>query len=131
MESIRPKVNGNGDDLISGDELTECGKKAADFVGISDSSQEFLYNFGVKYWHIVDGDENGSLDFDEFRFTMAAFAVTDAGVALAAYDKNDNSILDEEELTQKNGFFDFVGEVAEQRGMNPHDLQQTWLDAQG
>ena len=62
---------------------------------------------------------------------MAAFAATDAGVALAAYDKNDNSILDEEELTQKNGFFDFVGEMAEQRGMNPHNLQQTWLDAQG
>ena len=125
--------NGDGDDVITGEELTECAHRAADFVGMSGSSQQFLYNFGVKYWHIVDGDENGALDSDEFRFTMAAFAATDAGVIIAAFDQNDDAILDEDELDE---FFDFVQQSFAGNGLDVESidegaLEAAWYNSQG
>merc|ERR1712243_462272 len=63
--------NGNGDAEVTSAELTECGAKAAAWAGISDSTQTFLYNFAAKYWSTVDQNGSGSLDYDEFRYTLA------------------------------------------------------------
>ena len=95
---------------------------------------EFLYNFGVKYWDVVDGNGDGVLDFDEFRFTMAGFAATDAGVILAAFDENNDGILEDEELEE---WFEFMFEnlhQLEERNefeVDKHALESEWHNSQG
>ena len=56
----------------------------ASYFCISESSQQFLYKFGTKYWHILDSTDNedGGLSYDEFKYAMAGFAATDAGLAI-------------------------------------------------
>merc|ERR1712136_437419 len=70
--------NADGDAEITSAELTACAKTAAEYVGMSDTTQTFLYNFGVKYWALVDQDHSNGLNYDEYRYTMAAFAAVDA-----------------------------------------------------
>merc|ERR1712137_482750 len=55
--------NANGDGEISSDELTSCAAAAANYVGMSENTQGFLYNFGAKYWNVVDQDNSGSLNY--------------------------------------------------------------------
>ena len=93
-----------------------------------------LYNFGVKYWHVVDGNDDGALDFDEFRFTMAGFAATNAGVILAAFDDNDDGILVEDELEEFGEWF--LEAILEEKTDNDLDvyfdaIEEVWRDAQG
>merc|ERR1711915_116086 len=59
----------------------------------------FLYNFGVKYWALVDQDNSNGLNYDEYKYTMAAFAAVDARVILAGFDADDNGILEGDELS--------------------------------
>lgn len=56
----------------------------ATYFGISETSQDFLYNFGTKYWHVLaNGDDaDGVFSYDEFKYAMAGFAATDAGLAI-------------------------------------------------
>ena len=74
------------------------------------------------------------LDFDEFRFTMAGFAATDAGVILAAYDENNDGILEDEEL---DNWFEFMVEnlhQLEQRNefeVDQDALESEWHNSQG
>ena len=128
FEQLWDFCNRNGDDYISGNELGECAHEAADFVGMTDSTQQFLYDFGVKYWDIVDINNDGALEFDEFRFTLAAFAATDAGVMLTAYDINDDEIIDGVEL---HGLFERIHEIVLQTGHNLDFFEKTWVNSQG
>merc|ERR1711887_253171 len=66
--------NTNGDGSISAAELTTCAGEIANYIGVSDQSQNFLYDFGVKYWNTVDADGDGALSYDEYKYTMAGFA---------------------------------------------------------
>merc|ERR1719309_854876 len=86
--------NGDGNAEVTSAELTACGAKAAAWAGMSDSTQTFLYNFAAKYWSTVDQNGSGSLDYDEFRYTLAGFAAVDARVILAGFDGDSNGILD-------------------------------------
>ena len=91
-----------------------------------------LYNFGVKYWHIVDANDDGALDFDEFRFTMAGFAATNAGVILAAFDENDDGILVEDELEELGEWLEAILENTVNDSHVYFDaLKEAWRDAQG
>ena len=113
--------------------MTQCAAAAAEYVGMSEATQGFLYNFGVKYWDTVDYDGDGSLNYDEYRYTMAAFAATDAGVVLEAFDANDDGILEGEELT---AWRTFIQNALSQNNWNPSDadvaaLKAAWANAQG
>ena len=44
--------------------------------------QAFIHKFVQKYWHLVDVDNSGSLNFDEYKYTMAGFAAVDAGLII-------------------------------------------------
>lgn len=90
----------DNNDNLTVDELTVCAGKAADYFGMPDAHQNFLYNFASKYWSVIDTDDSGCLCYDEWRRALGAFAATDAGVVMAAFDSDDNGILDEEELAK-------------------------------
>ena len=53
--------NDDGNDNLSAAELTACGKKSADYMGMNDQNQNFLYDFAGKYWNTIDQDGNGEL----------------------------------------------------------------------
>merc|ERR1711990_89164 len=53
--------NADGDSEITGEELTNCAAAAAEYVGMSEATQSFLYDFGVKSWDTVDQDGSGGL----------------------------------------------------------------------
>merc|ERR1711970_390 len=91
--------NTNGDGSISAAELTTCAGEIANYIGVSDQSQNFLYDFGVKYWNTVDADGDGALSYDEYKYTMAGFAAADARVLLKAFDSDNNGKLEGGELT--------------------------------
>ena len=44
--------------------------------------QAYIHKFVQKYWHLVDVDNSGSLNFDEYKYTMAGFAAVDAGLII-------------------------------------------------
>ena len=99
---------------------------------MSEASQQFLYDFGVKYWGTVDYDGDGSLNYDEYKYTMAAFAATDAGVILEAFDANDDGILEGAELT---AWKNFIQNALAQNNWNPSAddvaaLRAAWQNAQ-
>jgi len=122
--------NEDGDDLISAGELTKCAAAVAGYVGMSDASQGFLYNFGVLYWDTVDYDGDGALNYDEYKYTMAGFAATDAGVILAAFDHNDDGILGAFELEEWMEFMNnyFLENNWDESSLDA--LEQLWIAAQ-
>merc|ERR1712126_632019 len=91
--------NSNGDSEVSSEELINCSKKGADYFDMPDDYQNYVYKFASKYWHLVDQDNSGSLNFDEYKYTMAGFASVDAGLIIKGFDENANGILDGVELT--------------------------------
>ena len=100
---------------------------------MSDNTQQFLYDFGVKYWDIVDADKSGSLDYDEYKYTMAAFAAVDARVILGAFDGDNNGILTGSELTELR---QFVTTALTSNSWNPsandiNAVKAAWANAQG
>ena len=125
--------NADGNDFITANELTQCAAEAANYVGMSDATQNFLYDFGVKYWDVVDYDNDGALNYDEYKYTMAAFAAVDARVIVKAFDANADGVLADGELT---AWLTFVQGALAENGWNPSDedkaaLKAAWADAQG
>jgi hypothetical protein len=90
---------GGVDGVVDSDELTTCAAQIAGFVEMSETSQNYLYSFGAKYWNILDWDQSGSLNFDEFKIGIGAFAATNARVVIDAYDNNADGILSGSELS--------------------------------
>ena len=117
---------GGADDAVTGAELAACGAKMANFVGMSEGSQNYLYDFGNKYWDVVDGDSNGNLDFGEFKQAIAALAATNAQVAIDGFDENGNNVIDGAE---KNAFYQAVISQATNWGWSVTDEQWAALKA--
>ena len=92
--------NANNDASISSAELVDCAGKIANYIGMSSDSQKFLYDFGVNYWSQVDYDGDNALNYEEYKYTMAAFAAADARVLLKAFDADNNGKLEGAELTE-------------------------------
>ena len=91
--------NPDGDAALTTAELTDCGQRTGEWMGMQEDHQRFLYKFAEKYWSVVDQNKDGALSYDEFRFTLASFAATDAGVIIAAFDSNRDGKLESGELT--------------------------------
>jgi len=80
------------------DEVLQCSVSIADWADTSDMTRDYLYKFGQKYWHVVDFDEDGALNYDEFRNVWAGFAAVHAQMNLNAFDKNENGVMDASEI---------------------------------
>ena len=57
-----------------------CGAKVAEFSGISEGSQSYMYDFGAKYYSLVDPENTGVLTFKKYKMVYAALAATNAKV---------------------------------------------------
>ena len=80
------------------DEIVQCSVNIADWADTSDMTRDYLYKFGQKYWHVVDLDEDGALNYEEFRNVWAGFAAVHAQMNLNAFDKNENGVMDPSEI---------------------------------
>jgi len=123
--------NKNGDGELSGAELTACAAAAAAWTEMSDASQNFLYDFGVKYFDVIDQDSTGSLSYDEYKYTIAGMAATDARVVMKAFDADQNGKLSSSELAAWKTMIE--GSFAEW-GWNPTAAQKAcmtnaWMNA--
>merc|ERR1712128_138306 len=67
--------NPDGDAALTTAELTDCGQRTGEWMGMQEDHQRFLYKFAEKYWSVVDQNKDGALNYDEFRFTHACFAI--------------------------------------------------------
>merc|ERR1712088_270631 len=110
---------GNGDGSISSSELTSCASNAANDVG-------------AKYWNAVDQDGNGSLNYNEYKYTMAGFAAVDARVIIKGFDSNEDGILSGSELT---AWRNFVQGALAANNWNPSPadkaaMKAAWTNAQ-
>ena len=113
---------------------------------MSEATQSFLYDFGVKYWNVVDQDGSGGLNYDEYKYTMGGFAAVDARVILKvifmiklinndiikAFDSDTNGLVEGDELTNWKNFV--KGQLAE-NGWNPSEgsldaMKAAWANAQ-
>ena len=74
--------NSNGGSEISFDELNECSRKLSSYFNVPDSYQVYYRDFINKYWHLIDVDGSGSLNFDEYKNQFVGFAMADAGLSL-------------------------------------------------
>merc|ERR1712168_1507597 len=90
--------NADGSAALSSDELTTCGARAANYLGV------------------IDQDNSGDLSYDEYRYAFGGFAATDAGVIMAAFDNNSNGVLDAEELSNWKST---IQNLMNQWGWNP------------
>ena len=91
-----------------------------------------LYIFTVKYWHVLDSNHDGALDFDELHFTMAGFAATSSGVIFAVFDENEDGIMVEDEFRKFGEWLETMLEITD----NDSDVyldtvREVWLNAQG
>ena len=125
--------NADGNGSISSDELLACAGQIAEYIGMSSQSQNFLYDFGVNYWSTVDHNGDGALDYEEYKYTMAAFAAADARVLLKAFDSDNNGKLEGAELTQAK---DYVTGMLTSNSWNPSAediaaVKAAWANAQG
>ena len=74
--------NSNGDSEVSFDELNECSRKIGSFLKVPDFYQVYYRDFVNEYWHLIDVDGSGSLNFDEYKNQFVGFAMVDAGLSL-------------------------------------------------
>jgi len=63
--------------------MINCSSKHADdYFDLPDSylqyEQKWMNKFVQKYWHLVDQDNSGSLNLDEFKYTMGGLALVNA-----------------------------------------------------
>merc|ERR1711892_76568 len=123
--------NADGSAALSTTELTTCGARAANYLGMPESQQNFLYKFAGKYVSVIDQDGSGDLSYDEFRYTFGGFAATDAGVIMALFDGDSDGKLNAEELSEWKAK---IQELMAQWGWNPTSdtkacLRNAWTAA--
>ena len=57
----------NADSEISSEELINGSNKIANYFDMPDEYQDYIHKFVQKYWYLVDQDNSGSLNFDEYK----------------------------------------------------------------
>ena len=108
--------------------MTACAATAANYFEIPEHTQNFLYNFASKYWNVIDHDHSGGLSYDEFRYTFGAFAYTNAGVIMTAYDSDKSGMLETTEIDQ---WQDYTESLLQSWGWQTNKLciKQAWFNA--
>ena len=99
---------------------------------MQEGTKQYLYDFGVKYWDVIDRDGSGGFSENEFKGGIAAFVGTNAKVLLKAYDSNDDGILSGQELSDWRAMFETR---ADKFGVDltpekVEAMQAAWADAQ-
>merc|ERR1712157_286461 len=84
---------GGDDGVVTDAELTACGKNIADYVGMTEGSQNYLYDFARRHWNVIDMDSNGELNVHEFQMAIGGLAATNALTVLEAFDTDQNGAL--------------------------------------
>ena len=102
----------NGDGHVTKEELMNAIKKTESdkrFI----TSTDFMVKYEEKYWDFVDHDNDGSLDYTEFKATWSDFAAIQARMNLNLYDKNHNYLLDSDEIVKmmSDGEFSHISTV--------------------
>ena len=65
--------------------------------------QKIKEKFAQNYWHLVDQDNSGSLNFDEYKNTLAGFFIIDAKDVIKVRRLN----LDQSNIVQDSMIFAF------------------------
>ena len=68
--------------VINLQELFSSSQKYSDYFGLPDLNQAYYRKFVKQYWHLIDKDNSGSLNLDEYKNRVAAWAVVDAVLIL-------------------------------------------------
>jgi dihydroorotase len=91
---------GGKNGVVSATDLVSCGGKIATFAGVSAGSQNFLYDFGAKYYNLVDAENTGVISFEKFKMVVGALAATNARVVMDACDEDKNGVLAGDEINK-------------------------------
>merc|ERR1712050_26251 len=120
--NFQPLFNlcGGADGALTADELTSCGKTIREYLGMSEGTGDYLYEFGAKYFGVVDSDNSGDLDFSEYKYAMAGFAATNAMTVLDGFDTDKNGALTGDEI---NAYYDEAVRIANSWGYKVTDGQ--------
>ena len=65
-----------------------------------------MYDFAKKYFSTIDLDGSGTINKEEYKYTMAGFAATDARVIMRGFDADSNGLLDKAELAAWRAFLE-------------------------
>ena len=86
--------------------MITCTDKAANYFQKPESMHDFLYKHYLftQFCGGYDKDRSGGLSYDEFRFSFGIFAIH-IRFGMAAYDYNQNGLIDQDEAEALNEFF--------------------------
>ena len=87
----------DGDGHVTKEELFNAIKKTESDIRFI-TSTDFMVKYEDKYWDFVDQDNDGSLNYPEFKNAWSDFAAIQAQMNLNLYDKNHNYFLDSNEI---------------------------------
>ena len=104
LNSFWSFCDSDGDEVIQSAELKSCAVKAAEKLGISESTQKRLNDIGLKYWDAVDFNKDGLLNYNEFTYTVATLALIDTKVFFQL-DENGDNIID---IDERESWVEFV-----------------------
>jgi len=83
-------------DEATSDELFGCLK--FNFAGLTEEEeQSYMYSYGSKFFDSSDVDNNGSLNFKEFKHFISLLATTEARSILNAFDYDEDDQLNAKE----------------------------------
>merc|ERR1711881_114009 len=121
-----------GTDELDVEHLTKCAKKIGDWAKMPADYQQYMYDFGAKYFSYIDIDKSGTLSKTEFEYLLAGAAAVDARVILVAFDADGKGLLTEPELAKWEAMVEGQMEAwgwdltAEKEAA----MEQAWNDAQ-
>ena len=88
------------DGVVSARELRFCALKIAEYAGIREISEKYIRDFAYNFMNVVDTDDDGFLDFDEYKLAIGAFAGINARVIMNTYDNNNDGHLTCDEIAE-------------------------------
>jgi len=91
-----------------------------------------MYDFAKKYFSTIDLDGSGTINKEEYKYTMAGFAATDARVIMRGFDADSNGLLDKAELAAWRAFLEGAFKEWNWQPSEAHiaGLKKAWADAQ-